>query len=47
MDNKGLNQEEFLKILMYAHDIGENSNDVTTKEMLDNLIAHIRNGLVS
>ena len=25
MDNKGLNQEEFLKILMYAHDIGENS----------------------
>ncbi|WP_167331423.1 hypothetical protein [Bacillus zhangzhouensis] len=47
MDNKGLNQEEFLKILMYAHDIGENSKDVTTKEMVENLIAHIRNGLVS
>ena len=47
MDNKGLNQEEFFFFFLYAHDIGENSNDVTTKEMLENLIAHIRNGLVS
>ncbi|KXZ17114.1 hypothetical protein AXI58_01595 [Bacillus nakamurai] len=43
MKNK-LNQEEFLKILMHAHDIGEQSSEMTTKEMLENLISHIKNG---
>ncbi|KXZ20605.1 hypothetical protein AXI59_14345 [Bacillus nakamurai] len=44
MKNTKLNQEEFLKILMHAHDIGEQSSEMTTKEMLENLISHIKNG---
>lgn len=44
MSEKKLNQEEFLKILMHAHEIGEQSSEMTTKEMLENLISHIKNG---
>lgn len=32
MSEKKLNQEEFLKILMHAHEIGEQSSEMTTKE---------------
>ncbi|ADP34131.1 hypothetical protein C6370_08580 [Bacillus atrophaeus] len=47
MNNKKLNQEEFLKILMHAHDMGEQSTEITTKEMLENLISYIKNGYVT
>lgn len=44
MDDKELNQEEFLKILMHAYDVGEKSHDITTKELLEDLIVYIKNG---
>ncbi len=44
MKKTKLDQEEFLKILMHAHDIGEQSSEMTTKEMLENLISYIKNG---
>ncbi|WP_235675204.1 hypothetical protein [Bacillus altitudinis] len=47
MHNNPLNQEQFLNIFMYAHDIRQNSNHLTTKEMLQNLIPHIPNPLLS
>ena len=42
MDDKELNQEEFLRILMHAYDVGEKSKDITTKELLEDLILHIK-----
>ncbi|MDA1476630.1 hypothetical protein [Bacillus changyiensis] len=44
MNEKELNQEEFLKILMHAYDIGETSKDITTQELLEDLIFQIKNG---
>ncbi len=44
MKKTKLDQEEFLKILMHAHDIGEQASEMTTKEMLENLISYIKNG---
>ena len=44
MSEKKLNQEEFLKILMHAHEIGEQSSEMTTKEMKEHIhdIAGVR-----
>ncbi len=42
MKENSLKQEELLQILMHAYQKGEHSNEITTKEMLDELILQFR-----
>ncbi|MBP1081608.1 MULTISPECIES: hypothetical protein [Bacillus] len=44
MSEKSLNQEQLLKILMHAYTLGEESHDMTTTELLEDLILKIKNG---
>ncbi|MGG4491338.1 hypothetical protein [Metabacillus idriensis] len=42
MKENSLKQEELLQILMNAYQKGEHSNEITTKELLDELILQFR-----
>lgn len=42
MKENSLKREELLQILMHAYQKGEHSNEITTKEMLDELILQFR-----
>ncbi|MFC0272326.1 hypothetical protein ACFFIX_12865 [Metabacillus herbersteinensis] len=42
MKESHLKQEEFLQILLHAYNKGEHTNDMTTKEMLEEIILQIR-----
>lgn len=44
MSEKSLNQEQLLKILMHAYTLGEESHDMTTTELLEDLILKIKKG---
>lgn len=42
MDTKQMKQEDFLQILMHAYTKGEHTNEMTTKEMLEEIILQIK-----
>ncbi|MFY4775189.1 hypothetical protein [Metabacillus sp. RGM 3146] len=42
MDTKQMKQEDFLQILMHAYTKGEYTNEITTKEMLEEIILQIK-----
>ncbi len=42
MKENSIKQEELLQILMHAYQKGEHSNEITTKELLDELILQFR-----
>ncbi|MCD7034595.1 hypothetical protein LRR81_10115 [Metabacillus sp. GX 13764] len=42
MDAKQIKQEDFLQILMHAYKKGEHTNEITTKEMLEEIILQIK-----
>lgn len=47
MKESQLKEEEFLQILLHAYNKGEHSNDMTTKEMLEEIILQIKKVYVS
>ncbi|MBO1511918.1 hypothetical protein [Metabacillus bambusae] len=42
MKDSQLKQEELLQILLRAHDKGEKTNNITTNELLEDLISQIK-----
>jgi hypothetical protein len=42
MKDSQLNQEELLQILLRAHDKGEKTTDMTTTDMIEDLISQIK-----